>query len=701
MRKKRLARLTSQNGENNKAETEAEAEKPMETAEAMQVEEVTPPKSKDEDEGASKSVSVDFDSGIENMDVDQQQQQQQQQQQSQQETASTSSSSEAEAETMQQKRLRTSSSPLKSSAEIVAAFIANVFKVEQEEQEAGEESAFDAAEAASGVLFGIMEAITDGDFPSGVPKKTFCLKDSRLAYLMSSFMRLEKEERELEKKKSRQMVNVGELVLAVRAQIMRTTVLVLNGAFETEDNTANSLPYSPLLKPIVEETIPAGFLVELVAETLRSYEWSVFQAIFSPLLNCLIAEVRKGSLAKDGSYTRPVRVLAELAEIRVGVSTNQDRPFCRLMVVMNDWLPETVSDCPGREITATSLLGPLFALSVFAEEDPQVAEKFFADSKTSNKASFAKQLQSELEILRKDLHRLIHTVLVNGASRDAALGFLAQVLERNGKRAQMHVDERVVAGDGFMINFVSVMQQLANKVKLEKVDPLFMHMEDNGTVVIPKDETRLKMSSQEFEDWVKEAAFSKEPASFNTKCWYLTLVAHHLSVLPCIRRYERRVRALRDMQKAIAELERTEPQWKSHPQLNARNRQMLTRYKRQFKRLTRSKAASDAGLLDPNLFMRCMTFFSSVCEFMLRAMQTGEQKLPAMSIKLPLDPDNVPAEFASLPEWIIDDLADFLLFALQSYPHVVVDNIDDNVLTFLLVVACTPNYFNNPYLGKT
>jgi ubiquitin conjugation factor E4 B len=59
---------------------------------------------------------------------------------------------------------------------------------------------------------------------------------------------------------------------------------------------------------------------------------------------------------------------------------------------------------------------------------------------------------------------------------------------------------------------------------------------------------RIKMSSQEFDEWI-ESLTKADPnwkeAKFPTECWYLALQAHHLSILPCIRRYQRRIRALR------------------------------------------------------------------------------------------------------------------------------------------------------------
>jgi len=50
------------------------------------------------------------------------------------------------------------------------------------------------------------------------------------------------------------------------------------------------------------------------------------------------------------------------------------------------------------------------------------------------------------------------------------------------------VNERQVAGDGFMLNFLSVMQILASKVTLDKVDPMYLHS-PNVRISI-KDDTR-------------------------------------------------------------------------------------------------------------------------------------------------------------------------------------------------------------------
>ncbi len=71
--------------------------------------------------------------------------------------------------------------------------------------------------------------------------------------------------------------------------------------------------------------------------------------------------------------------------------------------------------------------------------------------------------------LQGELFKIIHALLVNGETRDAALNFLGACIERNSKRAQLQSDERLVGGEGFMLNVLSVLQQLSVKIKLDKV----------------------------------------------------------------------------------------------------------------------------------------------------------------------------------------------------------------------------------------
>lgn len=103
----------------------------------------------------------------------------------------------------------------------------------------------------------------------------------------------------------------------------------------------------------------------------------------------------------------------------------------------------------------------------------------------------------------------------------------------------------------------------------------------------------------------------------------------------------------------------------------------------------RSKACADAGLLDENLLRRCLQFFSMVIQLILRMVEPAypqsvnlrtsskiRQFLAEMtfsphiffqsphSVSLPLNPE-IPKSFAALPEFYIEDVAEFLLFIVQ------------------------------------
>jgi hypothetical protein len=55
---------------------------------------------------------------------------------------------------------------------------------------------------------------------------------------------------------------------------------------------------------------------------------------------------------------------------------------------------------------------------------------------------------------------------VCNSAREATLAYLAALLRNNEKRAQIQVDERSLAGDGFMLNVLSIVQFLAVKVRV-------------------------------------------------------------------------------------------------------------------------------------------------------------------------------------------------------------------------------------------
>lgn len=304
--------------------------------------------------------------------------------------------------------------------------------------------------------------------------------------------------------------------------------------------------------------------------------------------------------------------------------------------------------------------------------------------------------------MRVNLHQTVHGLLKNVDSRNAVMAYLGAVLRTNEKRTQIQADEGHSARDGFMLNVLVLLQKLSQKIKLDRVHMAYpFHAE--ALVHIVKD-TKVRFTSDEYGEWLAEfkasgavgAAFE---SNFQTQCWFMTLHAHHIAIMPAIQRYSRRLRAIKEFQRLVNELNATKSQWEFSPYA-ARNKQMHAKWTQQMKKLTQLKICYDIGLLDAHLVRGCMQFYSSVCEYLLHQMEDRPIRAGQPFINTVPPPQLKPTSaFSALPEWYVEDIADFLLFCMQ---YGTVDwieyDIDHSIVTWLLTTVCAPQCIKNPYV---
>ena len=498
-------------------------------------------------------------------------------------------------------------------------------------------------------------------------------------YLMLSFNRIRDEEAVCGKRA--QVPPLSSVLSTARAQIVTCLASTLRGVYQPGVTSASS----PLYPLITEDTFPPDLLQDLVG--LLASDPAALSSVFSPVLRHCQSEAVRSRLVSP-RFSTPLVTLSRLIDVK---TSSGSRPIADLLVSSPHWLPDPLTPASGVEMVNLSFLGPFLAPTVFPEEDAGVAEQYLkGDTLTVHMVKSATgELQPMMEMFRKQLHELFYPILVTKSSRSACLDWLAAALSRNSKRQQLQANERLVAGDGFMLNLVSVLQLLAMKVKQDKVDPLYLYTDT--CKLDTSEDSRIKTNSQEFKEFRDKQEKGKE-MNFPTECWWLTLYAHHVAVLPIIRRYQRRLRALRELQKMVEELEKNEHAWKNHPSAH-QNRAMIKKWKQQIKRQSKSKTCADIGLLDEHLFSRCLGFYSSVCEHIMRLLD------PANPLQPQLQPSQEPSElFKLLPEWVVDDLADFLLFGLQFMPAVVSNLVDNGIVTWLLISLSNTHHFANPYL---
>lgn len=84
------------------------------------------------------------------------------------------------------------------------------------------------------------------------------------------------------------------------------------------------------------------------------------------------------------------------------ISTCSVNAFSKLIeniLLQSNFLPDVVTQAVGRELAKTSFLGPFLSVSVFAEDEAKVADKFFSGNPVADK-SLNQTLQQELENTR-------------------------------------------------------------------------------------------------------------------------------------------------------------------------------------------------------------------------------------------------------------------------------------------------------------
>ncbi|CAG5126106.1 unnamed protein product, partial [Candidula unifasciata] len=502
---------------------------------------------------------------------------------------------------------------------------------------------------------------------------------SILKYLMDCYDRVAVEEKNAPKRTS--IPPLSDALSVARSQCVHYTCLVLQGAFSQQ--AGSQIGYSTLIPFLLSRNLPRSFLSELVHTTHE--DRGTFMKIFSPVIQYLSRYTATLGLNAD-TYRDPLTVMTELCSIKASGNT---RPICNLMVEQPNWLPAPVSEACGMEMEKLTLLGPFLGLSVFAEDDAKVVDEYFSAHHMSqdNAWTICKSLMGILEEVRQHCYHILHNLLVNAFTREPTLTFIATVLERNNKRAQIQFDERLLCGDGFMLNLMSVLQKLSEKIDLHKIDIYYPFHYENRVSLVGK--SRMRFTEQEVEEWQKE--ISQKPKSevkFSTECFFLTLHCHHLAILPVTRKYQRRLRAIRDLHKLISDMEAAEPQWKNLPSA-ARSREQLKRWKSQYQRLQKSKMCADAGVLDKDMLVRCLSFYSRTADLLMRIAD------PVNRCSVVPLPTEIPDYYSALPEFYLEDMADFILFVM---PLGIVEPEHKLMLRLLLVMLCSQNYLRNPYL---
>ncbi|KAG1833993.1 ubiquitin elongating factor core-domain-containing protein [Suillus subalutaceus] len=378
------------------------------------------------------------------------------------------------------------------------------------------------------------------------------------------------------------------------------------------------------------------------------------------------------------------------------------KPIAEMIMRMPQWLGEGF----GVEVTAAnferlSLMGPLLRLGTFSREWPGIAQTYFSDPTNRSRAdveSSNASLRGTLKSLQSSLFQIFNTLVrTSPEARERVLEYFATVVRLNVKRAGMQVEPDTVASDSFMVNLQSVLLRFAEPfmdaryTKMDRIDPYYFSV---STRIDLKEETRIKATSDEATQWVEESKSKAATPNFISDIFYLCNALGHYGYIRTIQVYEDLGKTLDDYQRHH-DMIAGDGSWMGTPQ-QAHAQAAIDNAKNEMSKIQSQQLAYRVQLLDPELVFRYIGFTNFASTWLIRSVDP-QGTHPNPVVELPL-PKNVPMTFRVLPEFIIEDVVEFLLFVVRHSPESLDLSGKDELVIFALTFLTSTWYIKNPFL---
>ncbi|KAI8362010.1 ubiquitin elongating factor core-domain-containing protein [Mortierella sp. GBAus27b] len=424
--------------------------------------------------------------------------------------------------------------------------------------------------------------------------------------------------------------------------------------------------------------IPSDFLKDI---SIRFKEDGL-ENIIQPIVTGISAKARAATILTD--WRSPFKALMTLVDVPDIAAT----------------IPQTATWNPAnataRQIEIVSSLGPFFRISGFCSDDPSVAELFGTGLKRNRADALGafNSIRGTVRGIHTSLFQVVNGVIRSGPeAKEKMLGYFYSVLSKNERRAQMQVDRATVSGDGFIYNMTEVLMQFCDPFldsshsKIDKISHTFF--KGQSKIDINK-ETRICASKEQAEEYSADP--SPQTINFISEIFFLTLAFHHIGISRMYVDYKRFMKDFYDMRDHYDRLKEQE----TAGQLSADNALLLKRYETQLEKMLTFRLSLESQILDPIILAHSFQFYNLVMAWLLRMIDPAHA-YPRSLISLPL-PEKPSNDFATLPEYIIEDIVEYFLFVLRQAPETIASSTLDELITFTMVFLITPGYIKNPYL---
>ncbi|KAI9458816.1 ubiquitin elongating factor core-domain-containing protein [Russula earlei] len=465
--------------------------------------------------------------------------------------------------------------------------------------------------------------------------------------------------------------NVGPQELVNVLLSLSTLSTGMYGGSTPSPNSLADYEIPPFLQDIVDRFDPEGGLADVLGPVVN-------KLLFHPSL------FREEGLAASDPQWRGV-----LTGLQALVTHKQ---IAIMIIKLDEWSP---ADATAVTLETRSLMGPLLRLNVFSREWPYIAKTYFSNVET-RPAVDVESSRNSLRGTLKILQIFNSIVRASPESREAVLAYFARVISLNLKRTGLRVDPATVASDSFMTNIHLVLLHFAEPfmdaqyTKIDRIDP---HYYAHTSRIDIKEETRINATSDEAAQWnhAHRLAPGAPPLNFISDIFYLALATGHYGLQKTIHTFD-------DLSKEHDEVERqlenitADNTWRGTP-MQAR---VEAAYKTDEDKIQAAQMAGVTQLYDPEFLFRSNTFTSFVTVWLIRYADPRKSH-PKPIVELPL-PKDVPLDFRVLPEYILEDIIDYLFFAVRHGPSSLELSGKEEVLIFTLTFMLSTWWIKNPFL---
>jgi ubiquitin conjugation factor E4 B len=392
------------------------------------------------------------------------------------------------------------------------------------------------------------------------------------------------------------------------------------------------------------------------------------------------------------------------------------KPFARAVTRLPNWLPPGAQApgqaADGRAVEGQSVIGGFLRVSPIPDifpTQPDVRQQCFSGLsdltprrhvEISNNVT---SLQLTMRRIHDRQHKLVLGFLRSADTREAMLCWIAEALRRNVGRSKLQTNPIVTASHGFMLNLSMVLLMLCEPFLeggkgRDKIDwgYLVRGRLDNA------EETKCIEASGSTTGGQSGGA-AGEPGKFHfiCECFFLTLKSLQLGSMKVVRES---LETLKEVQRRNRRLRELRAMVETMGSGAGRVQQEIAGQTTAIEQCKQMQLCYESAVNSEHLMGLTMAFYRLVGEVIQPQAGGGEFNAARMNLEaFSGEPDSLEF-FATLPEYVLEDMVEFLLYAsnLASQGHSASSLVSSHALAqpmdLMTMLVGSPQYLKNPYL---